>query len=797
MRTYFFIFAFLTLISNLNSQVFTINGNLISEKSDEVIIGAAVSLLSLPDSSIKGGAYTKLENGKNVFELKANKGKYLIKISHLAYKEKFLNIDIDKNLELKDIKLSSKDIGLEEIVVTGEKEYLELNLDKKVFNVSKDETNKGRNVSDILDNIPSVTVDAEGNVSLKGSEGVRILVDGKQSGLVGNDPEALRMLSGDLVDKIEVITNPSAKYDAAGQVGIINIVLKKEERKGLNGNSTLKTGYPDNHGLTVSSNYRTSNINLFSSVGISYNNFPGSANVSQYFYNLPEDEKYLTKSDRTQTTGGTKGTIRFGSDFFLNDQNTLTLTGMYSYTDRNNIFNLTYNDYNRNDVLLSKSLRTDNENEGSENIEFSANYSLKFNNEGHELTANTNFFQDDELEQSNLIQTYSNATNNSLYQKSSNIQFERNQLYQIDYKYPFSKDGNFETGLKSTLRKINNDYWLKNRDDNGNYIVDEKYDNNFIYHEDVYAVYMMANNKFNNFAWQLGLRGELSSINTELVKTNFSNPREYFNLFPSVHLSYKLNELNSVQVGYSRRLDRPRFWFLMPVLGFSDNRNFFKGNPNLNPEYSNSFDLGYLLNWKDGSILTNLYYRNSTNIIQRVTYIDDKGVTNITPENIGTSDNTGVEFNINYNAFQWWNFNLNLNSYNTQIYGNSSVGSLNANSWVTNFKVSSKFKLPYNVNFSTNYSFRGPMNLPQGKLLSNWFIDFALSKDITNDLTLTFNSSDVFSTRMRRMVTKDVSYYFNQDFQWRRGVFTLSISYRLNQEKKRQNTEGGGNSEEE
>lgn len=796
MRSYFFVLAFLLSLSFLNAQEFSIKGNLISNKQDEIIIGAAIALIHLPDSNVVKGTYSKLENNRNTFELKAKQGKYFLKISYLAFKEKIVNIDLTKDVVLNNILLEEKEINLDEIVVTGEKQYLELQLDKKVYNVSKDETNKGRNVSDLLDNIPSVTVDADGSVSLKGSEGVRILVDGKQSGLVGRDPEALRMLSGDLVDKIEVITNPSAKYDAEGQVGIINIVLKKEQQKGLNGNTTINTGYPDNHGLSLSSNYRASSYNLFSSVGINYNMFPGSAKVEQYFYDSPS--KYLTRTDRDQEMGGTKGTIRFGSDFFLNDNNTLTATGLYSYTLRDNYTNLTYDDYNKQDDLISSSDRTDNENEDKSTIEFALNYMLKFDDNGHELTANTNFVQDNELEQSNINQNYNSNNVPDLFQKSRNLQFERNQLYQIDYKLPFSKDGKFETGIKSQLKKINNDYWLKKKDENGNYIFDGNYNNNFIYNEDIHAGYIMASDKMSDFAWQAGLRGEYSIIGTELTKTNFTNPRNYFNLFPSLHLSYKFNQLSSIQTGYSRRLDRPRFWFLMPVMGFSDNRNFFTGNPNLNPEYSNSFDLGYLLNWEKGTILTNLYYRHSTNTIQRVTSINENGVTIIMPENIGNRDDMGAELNISYTAFKWWNMNFNLNSFNAKIIGNSSVGSLNSDSWVTNLKLNNKFKLPWDVNFSLNYSYRGPMNLPQGKMLDIWFVDFAMSKDLTRDITLTFTGSDVFSTRMRKMVTKDVSYYFNQDFQWRKGLFTLSFSYRLNQEKKRESggDGGGGNYEE-
>lgn len=460
----------------------------------------------------------------------------------------------------------------------------------------------------------------------------------------------------------------------------------------------------------------------------------------------------------------------------------MTLSGLYSYGVRDNFAQLNYVDYNEFDNMIANSTRIDNEGEDSETIEFALNYVLKFEEEGHELTFNTNFIQDEDLEQSDIIQSFSNISNN-IDQISSNLEFERNQLYQFDYIYPFNKDGKVESGLKTTIREINNEFWFKELNENNEYEFVDEINNNFVFNENIYAAYIMASNKINNFAWQLGLRSEYADIKTRLKLSDYSNPRIYFNFFPSVHFSYKFSQLSSIQTSYSRRIQRPRFRFLMPISSFSDNRNFWIGNPDLDPEFSDSYDLGYLLNWENGSILTNVFYRYSTDIIQRITFIDDEGTTFITPENIGKQNDFGTEININYEPFDWWDLSFNVNSFYVEIFGNSSVGDLDANSWVTNFKFNTKFKLFWGINLSMNYNYRGPMELPQGRLNDIWFIDFAMSKDITENLTLTLNGSDIFSTRMRRMITRDVDYYFNQDFQWRGGIFTFNITYRLNQEK--------------
>lgn len=762
---------------------FTIKGDIKSKDDNKIVIGAVVSLLNTKDSSIVTGVYSSIKDNKSVFTLKAKKNYYLLKFTHISFKEKYIYVNLNKDIDLGTIQLLQSDLKLEDIVVTGEKEYMELQLDKRVFNVSQDATNKGRNAADMLDNIPSVTVDAEGNVSLRGSENVRILVDGKQSGLVGRDPETLRMMMGDMIDKIEIITNPSARYDAEGQVGIINIVLKKEQRKGFNGNTEVNSGVPDNHGISVSSNYRSEKYNLFGSLGFGYRKFPGFADVEQYFFNDPD--KYLTTTRRDQTRGGYNNTIRLGSDFFINEKNTITFSGMYRFGKRDNFAELVYRDFDRQNDLLLSTLRTDNEKEDSEMFEFSLNYDFDLGKEGHTLKAVINFFQDEDLELSNLNQgiIFNNSGVNDIVQNSSNLEFERNQLYQIDYVYPFAKDGKFEAGLKSTLRKIDNDFGLSQRNENGTFDEIEQFNNNFIYLEDIYAAYIMAGNKFSNFSYQFGLRSEYSDISTELTETNESNPRTYFNFFPSTHFSYKLNQANSIQLSYARRIQRPRFRFLMPISSFSDNRNFWFGNPDLDPEFSDSYETGHLYNWEKGSVMSSIYYRHSTNVIQRVTYLDEDGITIISPFNIGTQNDIGTELNFSYDPYKWLKFNTNFNLFHVSIIGNAFVGNLDAQSWTTNAKLNSKIKLFWDIDFSINYNYRGPMQIPQGRIREIWFVDFALSKDVIDNMTVTFTGSDVFSTRMRRLVTQDVNYYFDQDFQWRSGLFTVSLSYRINQDK--------------
>jgi outer membrane receptor protein involved in Fe transport len=656
-------------------------------------------------------------------------------------------------------------------------------------NVNKDASNIGRNGSEILDNIPSVNVDPEGNVSLRGSGNVQILLDGKQSGLVSNDPESIRQLMGDMIEKIEIITNPSARYDAQGEVGIINIVLKKKQEAGYNGNFELRTGYPDNHALSVSSNYRSESMNLFGSVGADYRKAPGAGYTDQTFYEY--DTFNFTNTDLDRTRGGLGLNLNIGSDFYLDDENTLTFAGNLRLGDRLNESDLTYTDYLPDGDLYRVTTRDDDESETKNDIEFNLTYEKIFDgNKDHVLRFDSRYEQDKDIEQSDILES-SSLSANDIVQESYNLEFERNQLYQLDYIYPFSDDGKFEAGAKANLRKIDNDYWVKQDVGEGLEFLDG-FNNNFVYYENIIAAYVMAGNQIDNFGWQLGVRSEYSDITTELLRTDYKNQRDYLNFFPSAHFNYKLDERNSLQASYSSRIQRPWFRRLMPFSSFTDSRNIWGGNPDLNPEYTDSYELGYLYNWEAGSILSNVYYRHSTDIIQSVTYIDSSGITQIRPSNIGIQNAYGVEFNLSNDITDWWNTNLNFNLYSSTITGNESVYNLNSEFFSWNSRFSSKMKFS-GYNFQINANYRAPEDTPQGEYLSMWWLDFGISTDILdNNATITLSGQDVFSTRMRRSSVNGETFTRYSEHQWRKGQVTLTFNYRINQAKKRERSSFDG-----
>lgn len=742
---------------------------------------AAVSVHNVADSTMVRGLATDID-GKFAIPLKP--GNYYLKISFLSFSEKMISFQMTgEDKDLGDIVLEADGTVMEELVVEAERSSVELKLDKRVFNVGKDLSSSGANAAEILDNVPSVSVDVEGNVSLRGSQNVRILIDGKPSGLVGSTTDALRQLQGNMVERVEVITNPSARYDAEGEVGIINIVLKKERRQGVNGSFEVNTGYPSNHGASYNLNYRRKSFNLFSSVGINYRRNPGGGTQYQTFDN--GDTSYVFETFRAQERGGLSANVRLGADIFLSEKNTLTLAGLYKYSDGLNTADLTYKDYDSEGNLTGTTERADDERETQADREASLSYRKTFNKKEQLLTFDAKYIESDDTEIADQEER-SDTSDTALLTRSSNTEDERTWLFQTDYVHPIGKEGKIEGGLKATLRLIENDFSVETPDENGDWQPFSAFNNHLIYTENIYAAYLMAGNKSGKFSYQAGIRAEYSDIKTELTETNEVNPRQYLNFFPSAHLAYELKKNNTVQVSYSRRLSRPRFRHLLPFYGYSDSRSIYGGNPDLNPEYTNSYELGHLKYWEKGSLLSSVYYRHRTGVIERIRVADSTGFARTIPVNLAVQHAIGLEFNFSWDIAKWWRINGNTNFYRAVTDGEYEGEDLHAEAYSSVSKLTSRFEVlkKYDVQLSFNYN--APERTTQGFRRSMSSLDVGISRDVLKgNGTITLSGRDLFNSRRRRFWAETDELYTEIDFQWRSRQLTLSFVYRLNQKKSR------------
>ncbi len=774
-----------------------LKGILADSESQLPLAYASVTLFSLPDSAAVTGAITDEIGG---FELQAQPGNYFLRTQFLSYKTKFTGgITLVSDTDLGMVLLAADATTLDEVVIRAEKSQVQFDLDKTVFNVGKDLANRGGSAADVLDNVPSVQVDAEGTVSLRGSENVRILVDGKPSGLVSFGSNGLQNLPANMIDRVEVITNPSARYEAEGMAGIINIVLKKESRRGINGSIDLTTGVPDEHGVSLNMNLRRNKFNFFTNYGLNYRNSPGSNSLYQEFYS--DSTTYITDLRGKRQRAGLSNSLRFGADYSLTPKSTLTSAFSWQYSDQDNFSSLQYNDFVNdlnNPVGITR--RTDNEKETEPNYEYSLSYKKTFEREGHELNADFRFQDNSEREVSDFRERYFTSEDSpsgqlDLLQRSDNQEGERNAIFQLDYVHPFGKDGKWETGLRSGLRNINNDYIVEEFDDNA-WATLPGLSNNVLYGENIYAAYGIVGNKIKKLSWQAGLRTELADIKTELKQTNEINDRPlYVNLFPSAHVNYDLPNENAVQLSYSRRIRRPHFRELNPFSQYTDARNFWGGNPNLNPEYTDAYEIGHLKRWEKGSLSSSIYYQHTTDVIERIRQqlSDTSAITR--PTNLATRNQYGFSFNGNYDPFKIWKLTGNLNFFRAITEGEYEGQTFDADAYTWFGRVSSRLTVLKKIDVQTTFNYRAPRNTTQGRSKAMYHADLAASMDVlSKNGTLTLSVRDVFNTRRWRNITEGADFYTEGDFQWRQRQVTLTFSYRLNQQKKQERErEGEGN----
>lgn len=754
----------------------------------EPVVFAAVALFKATDSALVKST-TSDENGR--FQLDAVKGKYYLQATFLSFEPK--TVDAFQyngaNLDLGIIKMKGGAKDLDEFTVKSEKMQMEMKLDKRVFNINSDLNNAGANAAEVLDNIPSVGVDVEGNVSLRGSENVRILIDGKPSGLIGlSSADALRQLQGDLIERIEVITNPSARYDAEGEVGIINIVLKKEKREGVNGGITATVGYPDNYGLSANITVRRKNFSVFSSYGIRYRYNPGYGLLYQEF-TYPDTSWTYTK-DEVHRRGGLSHNARLGTDLYLSDKSVLTISGLFKDSDGENDWDFVFTDFDLNGNQTQVVNRTELENEAEFTYEVDMDYRKTFKKKDQLLTITSRYTRTGEDELSDLTQASDDPSIIPITQRTTINDDEERFLFQADYVHPVGEDGKFETGIKFRFRDVTTLYGLQDLVSDS-WVENENFTDELKFSSDVYAAYMMYGNKIKDFSYQLGLRYEESDLRTELVKSNQLYNRKFPGFFPSAHLSYEYKKEKYVQISYSRRISRPRYWWLMPFYGFGDNRNLFAGNPNLDPEFTHSSEVGLLNKLKNGSVLGSVYYRYTVGHTERILISDSVGFTTRIPVNLGTEEAYGVELSGSYEPKNWWTMNGNINYYRAITDGSYQGIQYGADTWAYSGKFTTKFKMKRKFSLQTSIDYRSPRISPQGKVLARYNWDASAALDILKgNGTLTFNARDMLNTRLRRSVSRGENFYADSEFQWRSRQFTLTFNYRINQKKKRDGERG-------
>ncbi|WP_158544398.1 outer membrane beta-barrel family protein [Pedobacter miscanthi] len=753
---------------------FNITGKVADARTKLPLAGAGVSVISIAGNKILNSTLT---DSSGVFSFSVAPGKYHIKIAFISYKTYILeHQQVDKYLNLGLILLQEDAKLLEAVNIVGEKSTVELNLDKKVFNVGKDLMSKGGTANDILNNVPSVNVDANGAISLRGNGSVRVLINGKPSMLTANN--GLNQIPANTIEKVEVITNPSARYEAQGGAGIINIVLKKNSSSGLNGSIQAGIGTPTYYNGNINLSYKTQKVNLF-------------ANVSHFYRNIYAYEKNLQTTIRNgastvlnqhndQVRNDNAYSYYVGGDYYINEKNTLTGSFYHDLQKNNDTTSYQYRYYNGENVLDSIISRFEDYHEPQKYNQLELNYVKTFDNKDQKWTTSLRYdFWNDDENQDITQQKRFPSGNPVSHLSSRDIESSDDFYIQSDFVTAFSKSARFETGIRADLRAIRSDYSTLS-----NGILLENYTNKLYYDENIYAAYAQYANKFKRLSYLLGLRTELSDIGISDRKATLSKDKKYINLFPTLHLTYNLRENTDLQISYSRRIDRPRFYQLNTFSGLSDTRNLTVGNPDLNPAYSNSFELAFLKKWGHFNLNPSIYYSHNKNYFQNVLSQTAEGFFVSTPVNLGYEDRYGLEVSGTYNAFKWWRLSWDFNYYGFKQHGEfqgKQYGTSNK-TWFT--RISSRMNFPKSLAIEYAFNYQGKNADVQSTIAAQYRANIALSKDLFKDkLSVVLAVTNLFDSQVvkQQFITPD--YQFESEYKGVGRLTRLTLTYRFNRDK--------------
>lgn len=786
----------------------TITGKVIDKETNQPLEYATIAFFSKAENRIVTGGITD-PNGN--FSIPVATGTYDITIEFISFKKITLanrNLTASQNLGSFTLEIDAQALG--EVEIIAERTTVEMKLDKRIYNVGQDLTVRGGTVSDVLDNVPSVSVDVDGNVALRGNQNVTILINGKPSGLVGlNSTDALRQLPADAIERVEVITAPSSRYDAEGTGGILNIILRRSKLQGMNGAITLNGGTPTNYGASGNINYRTGNFNFFNTSSYNYRENPGTGLSERETFNGADPSTYFNeyrKSDRTQDGF----TISNGVEWYINDSASLTASVVIRNSDNESIISNETFQLDSNKDLIRRFVRLSPEVEDDKTFQYSINLDKQFGgNSQHKLTADFQYENSTEDQFSNI------SNDGTPSQRLQTLEDQRRVLLQADYVLPIGEGSQFEAGYRGNFNVMDTDYTLENYINN-DYVVNRGLTNNLIYTEHVNAAYSQYGSKLNKFSYLLGLRLEETRITVDQVTTRDFSKKNYLGLFPTLNLSYELSEKQSLTMGYNRRISRPRSRFINPFPSQSSPTTQFIGNPNLSPSYSNTVDVGYLNNFGKLTLNSSLYYTRATetfNFIQQGTgdyyfpeldltvnendatypnlstlYGDEVEVLQSTPINLASNTRVGFEFTLTYRPTSKWNLNGNFNVFQSQNRGEFNGTNFDADNVTWFARLNNKYTLPGNIDWQTRVFYQGPSEDAQNKNRGMASVDLAFSKDVfNNNMSIALNVSDLFNSRKRISETTTPAFYTYSENQWRQRSFNVSLTYRFNQQKREQN----------
>jgi len=772
-------------------STYIVSGTVVDEVTGKPMEYSTVVLLSKRDSTQVDGIATNIDGS---FKLRTkNTGTYILHVGFIGYNSYQNEISIDENnkhLDVGEVRLMPKSEELKEVTVTANEHAIEYQIDKKVVHVSEQYTSISGNAVDILENVPSVEVDIEGNVSLRGNSNFTVLIDDRPSVQDAND--ALQQIPAGMIKNIEIITNPSAKYDPEGTAGIINIVTKKRTLEGISGITHLDVGLDEKYGGDFLFNYRTEHYNVFVGADVTDRKYPGSIEIDNFTYG--NDTTYLTQ-DGDYERARKRYSARAGFEWFPNEKNSLTISGRYGNRGHESTSSTTFHEWTS--VNPEKNVYTSDEVSERSGDFFSLNtdYSREFSSKDHKFDLQLMLYQRDGGSES--TNTMFNSENEiSGGQKSKEGGPSKGLRYRLNYKQPFSTEIKIEAGAQGRIRDSEEwnemyHYDLNNED----YILQPLYSHNSIYARNIHAGYALMSGELSNLGYQLGFRGEYTYRDISMEDSDEAFNIDRWDYFPTIHFSYQMPNEHQLMASYSRRIDRPRGWYLEPFYTWSDAYNIRRGNPGLVPEYINSYELGYQKEFDRNSISMELYYRSTENRIEGIRSVYDDNIMLRTYENVGTDYALGTELMVNWNIQKWWETSLTGNFYDYRVEGELNGVDFDKHSFTWSTRWSHIFNLAENTRLQLNPSYRSPEVEAQEKEAGYFYMHGAIRQSLyDNKLNLTLQVRDVFSTGKHESTIDTDAFYNYRLYEHKAPMIMLNVTWRINNYKngRRQNRGGDG-----
>ncbi len=750
------------------------------------------------DSTMVTGTVTNLEGKFWLTEVPY--GKFYLVVNFIGYDKKIIP-DIlitpkENAVDLGNIALRAAVTNIEGVEILADKQRVEYRIDKKVVNVSQDIMADGASVVTALENVPSVQVDIEGNVTLRGSESFTVLIDGRPSVLQGT--EALQQIPASAVERLEIITNPSARYDPDGLAGIINVVMKKQQKPGYNGIINASAGTGKKYSADMLLNYRTGKVNLF--VGGNYNNNQHKGQGLMRNESVEGDTLTIRTSDAEDKMKRNGWGIKGGIDFFMNKTTTLTLSGRlgnYGFGRGGQTHQHIYSDPFLEDVY---SVSVNDSRREGDYYETTLNLYQLFKGEGHKLEAMVMYSSrngDDWEEQFEYDSDSSYIIDDLFPSGIMTTEAGRSQNIRVraDYTKPFKNKTTLETGYQLRIENDPEDYIYSEYDyDLNQWIVNDRFSTQMDFAEQIHSLYGTWTGELKSFGFQLGLRGEYDYRDIYSSGSDSTFLIDRFDLFPTIHLSKKLTENHQLMASYSRRVDRPRGWDLEPTVTYMDPYNVRIGNPSLEPEFIDSYDLSYQYRFNKSFISLEGYYRITKNKISRIRTLLDGGIIQHTSVNMDRDHATGTELMANLELTDWLLINASLNVFYYRLQGSVEEQEKDEETVSWNTRMNATFKLPADIRLQLTANYRGPTITAQGNQEGFFMTSLAIRKDfLKRKLSATLSGRDLLKTARRESISEGEGFYSYDKFSREAPVFNLTLSYKINNYK--QKLRNGNNEE--